>query len=57
MNAQDLKNFYPPGTKDELSYYSTQIYSIELNATFIVFFLLPFSLAGKAKLRRLRFLS
>lgn len=33
-NRQDLKNFYPRGTKDELSYYSTQFNSIELNATF-----------------------
>lgn len=33
-NRQDLKGFYPRGTKDELSYYSTQFNSIELNATF-----------------------
>lgn len=33
-NKQDLKKFYPKGTKDELSYYSTQFNSIELNATF-----------------------
>ncbi len=33
-NKQDLKNFYPRGTKDELIYYSTQFNSIELNATF-----------------------
>ncbi|HYG37386.1 MAG TPA: DUF72 domain-containing protein [Cytophagales bacterium] len=33
-NKQDLKNFYPRGTKDELQYYSTQFNSIELNATF-----------------------
>lgn len=33
-NRQDLKNFYPRGTKDELTYYSTQFNSIELNATF-----------------------
>lgn len=33
-NKQDLKGFYPRGTKDELSYYSTQFNSIELNATF-----------------------
>ncbi len=33
-NRQDLKGFYPKGTKDELSYYSTQFNSIELNATF-----------------------
>ena len=33
-NKQDLKNFYPRGTKDELVYYSRQFNSIELNATF-----------------------
>ena len=33
-NNQDLKNFYPRGTKDELAYYSSQFNSIELNATF-----------------------
>jgi uncharacterized protein YecE (DUF72 family) len=33
-NKQDLKNFYPRGTKDELIYYSSQFNSIELNATF-----------------------
>lgn len=33
-NKQDLKNFFPPKTKDELEYYSTQFNSIELNATF-----------------------
>ena len=33
-NKQDLKNFYPRGTKDELPYYATQFNSIELNATF-----------------------
>jgi len=33
-NKQDLKNFYPRGTKDELAYYSNQFNSIELNATF-----------------------
>ncbi len=33
-NKTDLKNFYPKGTKDELSYYATQFNSIELNATF-----------------------
>ncbi len=33
-NKQDLKNFYPRGTKDELAYYSTQFNSVELNATF-----------------------
>lgn len=33
-NKTDLKGFYPRGTKDELSYYSTQFNSIEMNATF-----------------------
>lgn len=33
-NKQDLKNFYPKGTKDELQYYATQFNSVELNATF-----------------------
>ncbi len=33
-NRQDLKNFYPRGTKDELVYYASQFNSIELNATF-----------------------
>ncbi|MCB0372018.1 MAG: DUF72 domain-containing protein, partial [Muricauda sp.] len=33
-NRQDLKNFYPRGTKDELQYYATQFNCIELNATF-----------------------
>ena len=33
-NRQDLKNFYPRGTKDELEYYASQFNSIELNATF-----------------------
>ncbi|NJB83407.1 DUF72 domain-containing protein [Wenyingzhuangia aestuarii] len=33
-NKQDLKGFYPKGTKDELAYYSSQFNSIELNATF-----------------------
>jgi len=33
-NKTDLKNFYPRGTKDELTYYSRQFNSIELNATF-----------------------
>lgn len=33
-NKADLKGFYPKGTKDELSYYSRQFNSIELNATF-----------------------
>lgn len=33
-NRKDLKNFYPRGTKDELTYYASQFNSIELNATF-----------------------
>lgn len=33
-NKTDLKGFYPRGTKDELSYYSKQFNSIELNATY-----------------------
>lgn len=33
-NKQELKNFYPRGTKDELGYYASQFNSIELNATF-----------------------
>ncbi|WP_298420913.1 DUF72 domain-containing protein [uncultured Kordia sp.] len=33
-NKQDLKGFYPRGTKDELKYYASQFNSIELNATF-----------------------
>ena len=33
-NSGDLKGFYPKGTKDELTYYSTQFNSIELNATY-----------------------
>jgi len=33
-NKQDLKNFYPRGTKDELAYYSSQFNSIEMNTTF-----------------------
>lgn len=33
-NKEDLKNFYPRGTKDELTYYSQQFNSIELNASF-----------------------
>ncbi|WP_271784703.1 DUF72 domain-containing protein [Aquimarina algiphila] len=33
-NRQDLKGFYPRGTKDELEYYSRQFNCIELNATF-----------------------
>lgn len=33
-NKNDLKNFYPKGTKNELEYYATQFNAIELNATF-----------------------
>ncbi|WP_430408376.1 DUF72 domain-containing protein [Kordia sp.] len=33
-NKQDLKGFYPRGTKDELQYYASQFNSIEMNATF-----------------------
>ena len=33
-SRQELKNFYPPGIKDELKYYSTRFNAIELNATF-----------------------
>lgn len=33
-NKTDLKGFYPRGTKDELTYYSRQFNSIELNAVF-----------------------
>ncbi len=33
-NKQDLANFYPRGTRDELTYYATQFNCIELNATF-----------------------
>ncbi len=36
-NKADLKGFYPRGTKDELTYYSQQFNSIELNATFYKF--------------------
>lgn len=32
-NRSELKNFYPRGTKDELTYYATQFNAIELNAT------------------------
>ena len=31
---QELKGFYPPKTKDELTYYSTQFNAIEMNGTF-----------------------
>lgn len=33
-NKNDLKGFYPRGTKDELTYYSRQFNAIEMNATF-----------------------
>ena len=33
-SSGELKGFYPKGTKDELTYYSTQFNSIELNATY-----------------------
>src|SRR5690625_2615195 len=33
-NRQELKNFYPRGTKDELSYYASRFNAIEFNATF-----------------------
>lgn len=33
-NKTDLKGFYPRGTKDELTYYSQQFNSIELNSVF-----------------------
>lgn len=33
-NAQDLKHFYPRGTKDELAYYSSQFNCIEMNSSF-----------------------
>lgn len=33
-NRNDLKGFYPRGTKDELVYYSSQFNAIEMNATF-----------------------
>ncbi|GAA0871744.1 hypothetical protein GCM10009117_08900 [Gangjinia marincola] len=33
-NRQDLKGFYPRGTKDELTYYASQFNAIEMNATF-----------------------
>lgn len=32
-NRKELKNFYPRGTKDELTYYATQFNAIELNAS------------------------
>ncbi|MBX2846414.1 MAG: DUF72 domain-containing protein [Saprospiraceae bacterium] len=33
-NKQQLKDFYPKGIKDELTYYSTQLNAIEFNASF-----------------------
>lgn len=33
-NKADLKDFYPKGTKDELTYYSRQFNSIEMNSVF-----------------------
>lgn len=33
-NRKDLNNFYPKGTADELTYYSSQFNCVELNATF-----------------------
>src|SRR5699024_5359357 len=33
-NSEDLSNFYPKGTSDELKYYGKQFNGIELNATF-----------------------
>jgi len=33
-NKKDLKNFYPKGVGDELTYYGKQFNSVELNATF-----------------------
>lgn len=33
-NKTDLKGFYPKGTKDELTYYSQQFNSIEMNSVF-----------------------
>ena len=33
-NRQELRNFYPRGTRNELEYYSSQFNAIELNATF-----------------------
>ncbi len=32
--SKDLKNFYPAGTKDELTYYGSQFNAVEMNATF-----------------------
>jgi uncharacterized protein YecE (DUF72 family) len=33
-SRSELKNFYPRGTKEELTYYSTQFNGIEMNASF-----------------------
>lgn len=33
-NRQNLKNFYPKGTKDELTYYAKQFNAVEMNATY-----------------------
>ena len=33
-NSKDLKNFYPKGVSDELTYYGSQFNCVELNATF-----------------------
>lgn len=33
-NRADLKNFYPKGTRDELTYYASRFNCIEMNATF-----------------------
>lgn len=44
-NKKDLKNFHPPGVKDELAYYSSQFNSIEFNATFYRLFA-PETFAG-----------
>jgi uncharacterized protein YecE (DUF72 family) len=33
-NKKDLKNFYPKGAGDELTYYGSQFNAVELNATF-----------------------
>ena len=51
-NRQDLKNFYPRGTKDELSYYSTQFNSIELNTFFYRIFPPEQVQNGRIKLTR-----
>lgn len=33
-NSKDLKNFYPDGIGDELTYYASQFNSVEMNGTF-----------------------